>query len=215
VTTPYTLPNHASATSALVSVLKYMHKQLALSHYSGPYSCNSLKLLIGPFCPSLLCIIPKSDGSEHIIQDLSAGNSKYPLVNSKISLDKFVTEWGSHEKVVPIVLQVLPGSLAATMNMDTVFCQCLVCSDQQNHFVVMWDSVFYLNHCVAFGSTSACGVFGHLANTFVAICCVHSMSPCTKWVDDFLFIVHPPLSLLQPCYSLDNLIALGAWLRWQ
>jgi hypothetical protein len=163
ITTTYTPPNHASATSAPVAVLKYIHNQLALGHYSGPYSRNSQESLIGPFCTSLLSIIPKSNGLECIIQDLSAGDSKHPLVNSKISPNVFLTKWGLHKKVVPIVLQVPPRSLAAMMDMDTAFCRCLVRLDQQNHHVVMWDRVFYLDHCVAFGAASACGVFGRLA----------------------------------------------------
>jgi hypothetical protein len=80
--------------------------------------------------------------------------------------------------------------------------------------VVMWDSAFYIDHCMAFGGASACGVFGRLADAFVAICRTRGMSPCTKWVDDFLFIVHPPLSPGHPRYSLDNLVALGARLSW-
>jgi hypothetical protein len=214
ITTTYTPPNHASVTSALVAALKYIHKQLALGHYSGPYSCNSLELLIGPFYTSLLGVIPKSNGSERIIQDLSTGDSKHPLVNSDISPNVFLTKWGLHKKVVPIVPQVPPGSLAATMDMDAAFCQCPVCPDQHNYFVVMWDGVFYLNHCVAFGGASTGGVFGHLANTFVAICRVRGMSLCTKWVNNFLFVAHLPLALSQLRYSLDNLIALGTQLGW-
>jgi hypothetical protein len=207
-------PNHAFATSAPAAVLKYIHKQLTLGHYSGPYTRNSLESLIGPFCTSPLGVIPKSNGSECIIQDLSAGNRHHPLVKSKITSDDFRTKWGNHKKVVPIVLEAPPRSLAATMDVDAVFCQCPVRPDQQNHFVVMWDNAFYLNHCVAFSSASTCGVFGHLANAFVAICHAHSMSPCTKWVDNFLFIAHLLPSPSQPCYSINNLVALGTWLGW-
>jgi hypothetical protein len=195
-------------------VLKYIHEQLTLGHYSGPYTRDSLESLIGPFRTSPLGVIPKSDGSERIIQDLSAGDIHHPSVNSEITSDDFRTEWGDHEKVVPIVLQAPPGSLAATMDVDAAFRRCPVRLDQQNHFVVMWDGAFYLDHCVAFGGASACGVFGRLADAFVAICRARGMSPCTKWVDDFLFIAHPPPSPSHPRYSIDDLVALGTRLGW-
>jgi hypothetical protein len=68
--------------------------------------------------------------------------------------------------------------------------------------------------CVAFGGASTCGVFGCLADAFIAICCAHGWSPCTKWVDDFVFIAHPPAAPQHTRYGLDNLIALGVRLGW-
>jgi hypothetical protein len=210
----HTPPNHASAINAPAAVNTYIHEQLALGHYTGPFSRDTLESLIGFFRTSPLGVIPKSDGSDRIIQDLSAGDREHPSVNSRISSDEFPTEWGTLLIIIMMVLQAPKGSFAATMDVDAAFRRCPVRPDQQNHFVVMWDGAFYLDHCVAFGGASACGVFGRLADAFVAICRARGMAPCTKWVDDFVFITHPPASPDLPRYCLDDLIALGARLGW-
>jgi hypothetical protein len=73
---------------------------------------------------------------------------------------------------------------------DATYCHCPVCVDQQHHFVVSWGGKVYVNHCITFCGTSLAGVFGHVADTFLAICCAQGWLPCTKWVNDFVFIRH-------------------------
>jgi hypothetical protein len=66
---------------------------------------------------------------------------------------------------------------------------------------------------MAFGSASLAGVFGHVVDAFVAICHAWGFSPCTKWIDNFVFFWHPlmPSSF---AYTLTAVLALGDKLGW-
>ena len=51
----------------------------------------------------------------------------------------------------------------------------------------MWDSQFYVDHCVAFGSASSAGLFGRVADALAAIFRTQGVDCVLKWVDDFVF----------------------------
>jgi hypothetical protein len=107
----------------------YISEQLSAGHYAGPYTRNSLEALIGPFRTSPLGVIPKSDGTGRVIQDLSNGDDLHPSVNSGISAKQFPTEWGKAGDVSTMVLQSPPGLLAATLDVDAAFRRCPVRPD--------------------------------------------------------------------------------------
>jgi hypothetical protein len=57
--------------------------------------------------------------------------------------------------------------------------------DHKWYLVVFFDGVFYIDHNVPFGLTSASGLQGEVADATVDIWEHHGVSPAVKWVDDF------------------------------
>jgi hypothetical protein len=124
----------------------------------------------------------------HIIQDLSFGDSKHPAVNANIDPDDFLCELGTFAKIWMLVAQAPSGTQGVSLGVDAAFRRRPVHPDQQHHFIVQWDGACYINHCAAFGGKSACSIFGCTAAAFVAICHKHSLGPCKKWVNGFVFL---------------------------
>jgi hypothetical protein len=187
--------------------------------YSGLFTPLDLKSRMGYFWTSLLGAIPKgNDGEVRLIQDLLFGDTNNPSVNLGINLDDFPCQWGSFAMMVTHMLGAPPGSQGASLDVDSAFRNCPLRIDQQQHFIVHWQGQCYVDHCVAFGSASACGVFGRLADAFVRICKKRSIRPCIKWVDDFVFIRHPVDTHINPthqpmfAYEINKILHLGAQL---
>jgi hypothetical protein len=55
------------------------------------------------------------------------------------------------------------------MDVDTAFRCCPIKPEQQPHFVVQWNDLFYIDHNAPFGATSSSRVFECLADTMAAI----------------------------------------------
>jgi hypothetical protein len=204
----YTPRNHRSATENPAAIDLYITSELAEGRISGPFEQDDLEHRIGCFRTSPLGAVPKGDGFR-VIQDLSFGDAKHPSVNDEIDSDNFPSEWGFFADMVLMATEAPPGAQAATLDVDAAFRRCPVRPEQQNHFVIQWQGQFYVDHCVAFGGASACGVFGRVADAFIAICRRLNYAPVKKWVDDFAFIRGAI-----DAYQLDDLIALGDRLGW-
>jgi hypothetical protein len=208
ITSTYIARNHKSALDNPNMVDLYIHTELDAGRYLGPFSPNSCEALIGPFRTFPLGAIPKGE-SFRIIQDFSFESTKMPSVNSDINSDAFPCDWGSFAQMATLVTQAPPGAEGATLDVDAAFCRCLVRLEQQNYFVLQWKGQCYIDHCVAFGGASACGVFGRVADAFTAICRKRGLAPCIKWVDDFVFLCFPdPQSGRHPL-ELCNILDLG------
>jgi hypothetical protein len=214
----YTPPNHRSATDNPLAIDQHLEKELAAGQISGPFEKDDLERLIGPFRTSPLGAIPKGEDDVRVINDFSFGDADHPAVNDEINPDEFQSEWGSYADMVLIATDAAPGSQGATLDVDAAFRRCPVRPDQQQHFVIHWRGQFHVDHCVAFGGASACGVFGRVADAFAAICRKRGYSPVKKWVDDFAFIRSPvprhPGDPPQFRYSLEEILALGVRLGW-
>jgi hypothetical protein len=201
------------------AVDRHISKELEAGQISGPFELHDLQQRIGNFRTSPLGAIPKGDDDIRVIHDLSFGEPEHPSVNDDINPDAFPSDWGSFSDEVIIVTDAAPGSQGATLDVDAAFRRCPVRPDQQQYFVIQWRGKFYVDHCVAFGGASACGVFGRVADAFAAICRRRGYGPVKKWVDDFAFIRSPvPAQSLgddpQFTYSLQDIIDLGARLGW-
>jgi hypothetical protein len=210
----HTPRNHRSATENPEAINQHISTELGAGRISGPFEQRELERQIGPFRTSPLGAIPKGDGFR-VIQDLSFEENGHPSVNDEINADDFPSEWGSFADMLILVTEALPGAQAATLDVDAAFRRCPVRPEQQNHFVIQWDGRFYVDHCVAFGGASACGIFGRVADAFIAICRQRGYGPVKKWVDDFAFIrniIDPPAGLF--AYQLEDLIELGIQLGW-
>jgi hypothetical protein len=209
----YIPPNHSSADQNMLAIDAYINDELTLGRYSGPFTPKDLERRIGPFRSSPLGAVPKGEGVR-LIQDLSFGTEEHPSVNSGINSDDFPCQWGTFSQMVLQVLGAPPGTQGASLDVDSAFRNCPVRTDQQQHFIVFWRGQCYIDHCVAFGGASSCGVFGRLADAFVRICQKRDFGPCIKWVDDFVFIRHPAEQDLPQrfTYEIGDIIRLGDYL---
>jgi hypothetical protein len=191
ITATYTPPNHRSAIEHSSAVTRHIAKELAAGQISGPFERDDLERRIGYFRTSPLGAIPKGEDDIRVINDLSFGDPEHLSVNNEINPDNFQSEWGGFADMVLITTEAPAGSQGATLDVDAAFRRCPVRPDQQQYFVIQWEGLFYVDHCVAFGGASACGVFGRVADAFAAICRCRGYSPVKKWVDDFAFIRSP------------------------
>lgn len=217
ITSTYTPCNHQSALSHADVVNLHIEKELSAHRYTGPFSRDRLELIIGPFRSSPLGTVEKAGSSNEfrIIQDLSypRNNPSIHSVNSEIDMSDFTCGWGTFYKVSDWLMDAPKGSQAATLDVSAAFRCCPIRPDQQIHFVISWNNLFYIDHNAPFGASSSGGVFGQIADAFIVICKANKITQCTKWVDDFLFLRSPiPSSLphLEYPFSLDDIYNLSA-----
>lgn len=221
----YTPPNHTSSLTHPQAILSYIHSELSLGRYTGPFSRSKLEQLIGPFRTSPLGVIPKPGTDKfRLVQDFSypRNNPLLPSINSEINLDDFRCDWGSFRQVVDIVLDAPPGSQAATLDVDAAFRRCPIHPSQQPNFIIMWNNLFYIDHVAPFGASSSGGVFGRVADALMAMLRFHNIGPALNWVDDFLFFAFPRnSSSYSPYnwtpsfpYSLESIFAFTSPLGW-
>ena len=217
----YTPPNHNSALTFLDHVLSHIHNELLLWHYSGPFSRSRLESLIRPFPTSSLSTVPKSVDlpDRRIVQDLSfpRNDPTYSSINDQINIDDFRCDWGTFNEIRVIVRDVLTNSEAATLDVDAAFRCCPITPSQQHNFIIHWNGYYYIDHNAPFGTTSARGVFGRVADAKSAILKSEGLSPSKNWVDNFVFFRFPISITADPpsfSYALDNIYNLAARLGW-
>lgn len=202
--------NHKSALTSPQIVNEHISKELALNRYSGPFSVSQLLTLIGPFRTAPLGVVPKPNSDKsRIIQDLSfpRNDSVYSSVNSEINSDDFPCEWGSFAQCYFLVAKAPPGTQVAVFDVDSAYRNIPVHPEDQCHFCVSWEGQVYIDHCVAFGSASSAGLFGRVADCFVAIVKHYGAQQVLKWVDDIIFFRYPCNSVAPYHYSYDaNLV---------
>ncbi|CUA71572.1 Dynein heavy chain domain-containing protein 1 [Rhizoctonia solani] len=207
-------PNHLSARSRPDIILNHIAKEVAAGRYTGPFSPDSLSLLIGHFRASPLGVVdkPSSPGEFHVIQDFSFPRSDLCnlSVNSEINPDDFCCTWGFFQDVVEIILKLPPGAEAATFDVDAAYRRMPVHPSDQNHIVVHWEGQCWIDHCVPFGAASSNGIFGRCGDAMVRVSTSLGFSPVVKWVDNFLYFRVP--SRLHPLsfgYAESDILRLG------
>ncbi len=127
-----------------------------------------------------------------MIQDLSypRNDSSISSVNSGIDSEDFPTEWGTFNDAVALILSLPPGCRAAAFDISAAYRTTPVHPSEQHMLCVFWRGKFYVDRAVAFGLASSAGVFGSVADMFVAIYRAHGYT-LIKWVDDFFVICLP------------------------
>lgn len=198
-------PNHKSTFSNPTAVSAHIQSELLLQRYSGPFHPDRLQSLIGPFQTSPLGVVPKSDGRFRIIQDMSfpRNASPVPSINSLINSDDFPCEWSTFAQCYQIVARAPPGSQAAVFDVDSAYRNVPVYPGDQVFGCVQFQDLIYVDHCLAFGCASSCGIFGRPADALVALYKAQSITDILKWVDDFVFFRYPTSSVLPYTYSYD------------
>jgi hypothetical protein len=79
-----------------------------------------------------------------------------------------------------------------------------------------WHDGIYLDHVFCFGTTSAPGIFGRLADALCDIYKFKSVDELIKWVDDFVFFRYPSNPFPPYLYTYDATIVwqVAADLGW-
>lgn len=200
-------PNHQSALLQPQAVTSHLSKELKLGRYSGPFSANELFLNIGHFRTAPLGVVPKPNSTSfRIIQDLSfpRDNPTISSVNSEINSAEFPCEWGTFAQCFFLVASAPPGTQVSVFDVDSAYRNIPIVPSEQHHFCVAWQDAVYLDHCVAFGSASSAGLFGRVADAFVAIIKARGAQQVLKWVDDIIFFRYPHGAQIPYSYSFDS-----------
>lgn len=203
----YIPPNHQSALSQPHTVASHISKELQLGRYSGPFSPNELFLNIGHFRTAPLGVVPKPNSTSfRIIQDLSfpRNNPTIFSVNSEIDSSDYPCEWGTFAQCFFLVAAAPPGTQVSVFDVDSAYRNIPILPAEQHHFCVAWEGSIYIDHCVAFGSASSAGLFGRVADAFVAIIKARGAQHILKWVDDIIFFRYPSDSQIPYSYSFDS-----------
>ena len=88
---------------------------------------------------------------------------------------------------------------------------------QQTAFIVMWSEKYFLDFYSTFGAASSPGVFGHIADTLIALYKSADWKAVKKWADDLIFFWYPctiQISIFIYNLSLDNINLLAEPLGW-
>lgn len=199
--------NHQSALNQPDTVSLHIAKELNLGRYSGPFSSSDLFLNIGHFRTAPLGVVPKPNSTSfRIIQDLSFPRNDPNIlsVNSEINSSDFPCEWGTFAQCYFLVASAPPGTQVSVFDVDSAYRNIPIAPSEQTHFCVSWDNSIYVDHCVAFGSASSAGLFGRVADAFVAIIKARGAQDILKWVDDIIFFRYPSNSQQPYSYSFDS-----------
>lgn len=206
ISAPIIPQNHSSALVNPHIVSQHIANELQLHRYSGPFQVSQLLTLIGPFRTAPLGVVPKPNSDKfRVIQDLSfPRNDPATLsVNSEINSADFPCEWGTFAQCYFLIAKAPPGTQVAVFDVDSAYRNIPVHPDDQTHFCVAWENNIYIDHCVAFGSASSAGLFGRVADCFVAIVQANGAQQVLKWVDDLIFFRYPTSSCFPYHYSYD------------
>lgn len=199
--------NHKSALAQPHIVRQHIDTELRLNRYSGPFSATDLIQQIGPICTAPLGLVPKPHSSKfRLIQDLSYPRNDPVIksVNSEIDSSDFPCEWGTFAQCYFLLAKAPPGTQVAVFDVDSAYRNIPILPEEQVHFCIQWDDQIFIDHCVAFGSASSAGLFGRVADAFVAIIKKYGAEQVLKWVDDIIFFRYPASSQLPYSYTYDS-----------
>ena len=186
--------NHNSVTLDPQFISDYIRDEQAIGRYSEAFSPEELFQTIGPFRTAPLGLTPKPHTNTfRMIEDLSfpRDNPLIMSVNAGIDSDDFPTKWGTFDIASDLILNLPPGSVAATFDISAAYRLTPIRPDQQHALCIYWDGLVYVDRAVMFGLASSAGVFGAVADMLIAIYRRAGFTPIIKWVDDF-FVVRLP-----------------------
>lgn len=186
--------NHKSALLHPEAVELHIRTELNKGRYSGPFSPNYLTATIGPFRTAPLGVVSKPNSDKFcIIQDLSypRNDPSIDSVNSGINSADFPCEWGTFAQCYFAVASCPAGTQVAVFDVDSAYRNIPIAPADQAQFCVAWKDQVYVNHCVPFGAASSAGLFGRIADAFVAIIQKFGAEQVLKWVDDIIFFCFP------------------------
>lgn len=192
----FTPPNHPSATLHRDQVLSFLEGEHEAGRMSGPFSRSDTESILGgPFrtSPIHVVVTQKADGSPKycITINLSFPDDSGVSVNDMIESDDFPTVFNGPKDVEQIIVDAPRGTQATAMDIASAFRTIPIRPDHKQYVVIMFDGLFWIDHCACFGCASSGGNQGSTADATVAILHAKGISPVPKWVDDFAPFRYP------------------------
>lgn len=125
-----------------------------------------------------------------MVQDFSYPRNDPVLasVNDAIDSDKFLTEWGTFDRMSELILSVPCDAQAAAFDITAAYRITPIAPAEQHMLCVSWRGKIYLDFAASFGMRSSCGIFGSIADMLLAIYRGSGFQLTLKWVDDFITI---------------------------
>jgi len=191
----YAPPNHPSIAHYKKYFDEIVQIEFVKGRYIGPFSCQELENMVGPFQTSPLALIEKPGKPDQyrLIQNLSFPYKPQPSlssINHSIDSNLYPCTWGTFTTVCLLLWRLPPGSQGACRDVSEAFRTIPLAPDQWPGTVVHLseDDEFALNTSNCFGLRSAGGVYGIIRDATVDLLCTQGIGPVSKWVDDHLFI---------------------------
>jgi hypothetical protein len=176
--------------------------ELATGHYIGPFSQLELEDLIGPFIAHPLGLAPKSDGTWHLVEDLSyPQDGPHQSFNSLTDISDLPVDWGGFKEMVKLVVTAPLGAQGVTFDWKNTFWMCLISHHDLWTSVISWrkdanpseDLKLIVDGCAKYRNTRSPGIFNRVNKAFIVICEIKGYGIIVFWVDD-LTICHIPIN---------------------
>lgn len=198
----YSPPNLQSSKDLHEHLMRNINHELEVGRYIGPFKCDELERLIGPFQSSPLSVIPKpgKPGKYRIIQNFSfpysALDNNIQSINSRANPDDFPCTWGTFNTVCQVVQNLPAGSQAAVRDVAEAYRTIPLHPSQWPGAVVrLSDESLVVDTNLGFGYGPAAGGYGQLGDAASDIMRAHGIGPLSKWVDDTIFFRIPKIRL--------------------
>ena len=184
VSSPPPLPrNHKSALRNPGLVSEKIQKELAAGRLAGPFLVPPFpKFIVSP-----LGLVPKKDGGQRLIHDLSYphGNS----VNSSIDHADATVCYSSVEDAIQCIISIGSSAFLAKTDIASAFRIMPVSPDEYHMLGIEWQGKFYFDHCLPMGCSTSCRIFTQFSSALKwAAKTKLGISNIVCVLDDFLFI---------------------------
>ncbi|KAF5322726.1 hypothetical protein D9619_000414 [Psilocybe cf. subviscida] len=201
LTETFTPPNHPSASLHREQVLAFLEGERAADRMSGPFTQSATEQILGGHfrtSPIHVVVTQKADGTPkyRITINLLFPDKNGTSVNDMIDSADFPTQFGGPKDVEQIIVDAPPGTQAAALDVASAFRTIPICPDHKRYVVIMFEDMFWIDHCACFGCSSSGGNQGVTADATVAILHAMHIGPIPKWVDDFAPFRYPKCSVL-------------------
>lgn len=173
--------NLLSARSNPLAVQAAIAKEIARKHTSGPFVTPPFTNL---HC-SPLGAVPKKDGTFRIILDLSS--PKGSSINEGISSEAFSVRYSSFDDAIDMVQKLGKGCSLAKIDIKHAFRICPVRPKDWHLLGFYWESRYFVDIRLPFGSRSSPYIFNQFAEALLWILVhVTGISWLIHYLDDFL-----------------------------
>jgi hypothetical protein len=213
-------PNAQSALNNPKPIDDYLAQELSAGRISRKYSIPELNSIIGPFRTNPLGLIEKVPGSNKFRMtnnfSFPYNDPSIPSINSSIDKNDFKCGWDTFAQCYLIVARAPIGTQASVFDVAGAFRNVPLAPEERPFAAMSWHGGIYLDHVYCFGTTSAPGIFGRLADAVCKLYKFKLIDDLIKWVDDFVFFRYPSNTSSPYSYTYDTSIIwrIAADLGW-
>ena len=195
ITSTQTPPNNSTVKDLQIQFNKMVNLEIHKQRYIGPFSCQIMESIIGPFQSSPFSIIPKPGKPDHfrLIQNYSfpfntTPTHPNPSINSLLISDDFPTTWGTFTIISLIIHQLPPHSQIATRDVAEAYRTIPLHHSQWPGTVVRTgDDAYCVDVVASFGFSPSSGTYGSVGDAGADLFRSKGIGPLAKWVDDHVF----------------------------